>query len=612
MADALVQLSDVEKVFRRGSEDIHVLHDLDLTIEAGQFLALMGPSGSGKSTLLNLLAGLDRPTSGTIVVAGERVDSLSRAQLAHWRARHVGFVFQFYNLLPVLSAERNVELPLLLTNLSKSERRKHVATALEIVGLSHRAKHTPRTLSGGEQQRVGIARAIVTDPTLILADEPTGDLDRKSGDGILDLLQGLNREQGENHRHGHARSSCRRARLAESADGGRTALLRDGVMKFLSLVLPNLKRHKTRTLLTILSIIVAFVLFAYLGAIRNAFNYGVSLAGADRLVVRHKVSIIQLLPQSYEAQIERIEGVADATHATWFGAIYKEPKNFFSQTPVNPEEFMRMYPEFKLPPEQMQAWLKTRTGAIVGRTTATRFGWKIGDKIPLMATYWRAKQGDRLWTFDLVGIYDGSPETDTSGFMFRYDYFDEMRVSGQGQVGWYYIRVKDPKHAEDVAKRVDALFANSPAETKTDTEKAFVKGFAEQAGNIGAIVMWILTAVFFTILLVAGNTMAQSVRERMSELGVLKAIGFTDQQVLVLVLTEAVLIAAIGGGIGLLLGYLAVSGGDPTGGALPVFTLPWQDRVLGVIFVILLGVVSGLLPALNALRLNPVEALRRE
>ncbi len=197
MADALVQLSDVEKVFRRGSEDIHVLHDLDLTIEAGQFLALMGPSGSGKSTLLNLLAGLDRPTSGTIVVAGARVDSLSRAQLAHWRARHVGFVFQFYNLLPVLSAERNVELPLLLTNLTKSERRKHVATALEIVGLSHRAKHTPRTLSGGEQQRVGIARAIVTDPTLILADEPTGDLDRKSGDGILDLLQGLNREQGK-------------------------------------------------------------------------------------------------------------------------------------------------------------------------------------------------------------------------------------------------------------------------------------------------------------------------------------------------------------------------------------------------------------------------------
>jgi putative ABC transport system ATP-binding protein len=197
MPTPLVQLNNVEKTFRRGSEDIHVLSHLDLTIAAGEFLALMGPSGSGKSTLLNLLAGLDRPTSGSIDVAGERIENMSRAQLAHWRSRHVGFVFQFYNLLPVLSAERNVELPLLLTNLSSSERKKHVATALEIVGLSHRAKHTPRTLSGGEQQRVGIARAIVTDPTLILADEPTGDLDRKTGDGILDLLDGLNREQGK-------------------------------------------------------------------------------------------------------------------------------------------------------------------------------------------------------------------------------------------------------------------------------------------------------------------------------------------------------------------------------------------------------------------------------
>jgi putative ABC transport system ATP-binding protein len=193
----LVHLSRVEKTFRRGSEEVQVLSNLSLDIVSGEFLALMGPSGSGKSTLLNLLAGLDRPTAGTVEIAGERIDNLSRRALAQWRARHVGFVFQFYNLLPVLSAERNVELPLLLTNLSRSERKRHVATALEIVGLTHRAKHTPRTLSGGEQQRVGIARAIVTDPTLILADEPTGDLDRKSGDGILDLLQALNREHSK-------------------------------------------------------------------------------------------------------------------------------------------------------------------------------------------------------------------------------------------------------------------------------------------------------------------------------------------------------------------------------------------------------------------------------
>jgi putative ABC transport system ATP-binding protein len=197
MNHGLVAVSGVEKVFHRGAEDIRVLRNLGLTIKSGEFLALMGPSGSGKSTLLNLLAGLDRPTKGTIEVAGKRIDALSRRDLAEWRARHIGFVFQFYNLMPVLSAARNVELPLLLTKLSRAERKKHVETALRIVGLEHRADHTPRTLSGGEQQRVGIARAIVTDPTLILADEPTGDLDRKTGDGILDLLQALNRSHGK-------------------------------------------------------------------------------------------------------------------------------------------------------------------------------------------------------------------------------------------------------------------------------------------------------------------------------------------------------------------------------------------------------------------------------
>ncbi len=195
--DTLVRVDGVEKMFRRGSEDIHVLANLSLQVPAGEFLALMGPSGSGKSTLLNLIGGLDRPTKGTVQIAGERIDALSDHQLAAWRARHIGFVFQLYNLMPVLTAELNVELPLLLTSLSKAERRKHVATALAMVGLSHRANHYPRTLSGGEQQRVGIARGIVTDPTLLLCDEPTGDLDRKAGDEILNLLQALNREHGK-------------------------------------------------------------------------------------------------------------------------------------------------------------------------------------------------------------------------------------------------------------------------------------------------------------------------------------------------------------------------------------------------------------------------------
>ncbi|HYC59523.1 MAG TPA: ABC transporter permease [Thermoanaerobaculia bacterium] len=384
-------------------------------------------------------------------------------------------------------------------------------------------------------------------------------------------------------------------------------------MRFVRLILPNFKRHKTRTLLTILSIVVAFVLFAYLGAIRTAFSFGVSMAGADRLIVRHKVSLIQLLPQSYEADIERISGVADATHATWFGGIYQEPKNFFAQMPVKPEEFMKMYPEFLLPPEQYQTWMKTRTGAVVGRITADRFGWKVGDKIPIQATFWTRKDGGKLWTFDLVGIYEGkTKEVDTSIFLFRHDYFDEARGGGEGLVGWYYIRVADPKNAEVIAKQVDDAFANSPAETKTETEGAFVRGFAEQAGNIGAIVMFILTAVFITILLVAGNTMAQSVRERISELGVLKAIGFTDGQVLAMVLIEGVLVALVGGAIGLGLGWWAVSLGDPTKGALPVFTLPPRELITGAILVLLLGIISGLLPALQAMRLSAVDALRRE
>jgi len=195
--ETLVRLRKVAKDYKRGAETVHVLHELDLDIPKGDFLALMGPSGSGKSTLLNLIGGLDRPSGGTIEIAGQRTDSLSDGALGKWRANHVGFVFQMYNLLPVLTAERNVELPLLLTSLSSSDRNKRVSAALSLVGLSERSKHKPRELSGGQEQRVGIARAIVSDPTLLLCDEPTGDLDRKSGDEILDLLQALNTQQGK-------------------------------------------------------------------------------------------------------------------------------------------------------------------------------------------------------------------------------------------------------------------------------------------------------------------------------------------------------------------------------------------------------------------------------
>lgn len=383
-------------------------------------------------------------------------------------------------------------------------------------------------------------------------------------------------------------------------------------MKFARLVFANFKRHKLRTLLTMLSIVVAFILFAYLSAIRKGFEMGVSVAGADRLVVRHKISLIQPLPQSYQGQIDRVDGIAESSQAAWFGGIYRDEKIQFPQIAVEPAKFADIYPEYVIPPEQKAAWIQTRTGAIAGRKLIDRYHWKIGDKIPLQATFNRPKVGN-TWTFDLVGIYDGAhPEVDTTGFWFRHDYLDENRLFGKGLTGWYYIKIKDPKNAETIARKIDELFANSPAETKTETEKAFVKGFAEQVGNIGAIVTAILTAVFFTILLVAGNTMAQAVRERVGELGVLKAIGFTDGQVLVLVLIESLLISMIAGGIGILLGWTFVSAGDPTGGALPVFFFAPRAMVTAAVLAVLLGIVTGAIPAFQAMRLNAVEALRRE
>ena len=271
-----------------------------------------------------------------------------------------------------------------------------------------------------------------------------------------------------------------------------------------------------------------------------------------------------------------------------------------------------MYPEFLLPPEQKAAWLRTRTGAVAGRQTATKYGWKIGDRIPIQATVWRPKGGGNTWTFELVGIYDGKEkETDTTQFLFHNDYFQENRAFGQGTIGWYALKVRDPDRAAQVAKAVDDTFLNSPAETKTETEGAFAQSFADQMGNIGAIVVAILSAVFITILLVAGNTMAQSVRERTQELGVLKALGFRNGEVLGLVLGESVLLTVIAGGTGLLLGWWMVSQGDPTGGFLPIFFFPPEDLKLGAAVVLGLGLAAGALPAIGAMRLRTVDALRR-
>jgi putative ABC transport system permease protein len=383
-------------------------------------------------------------------------------------------------------------------------------------------------------------------------------------------------------------------------------------VKYWHLIWSNLKRKKLRTLLTLLSIVVAFILFGFLSAIRQALAGGVTLAGQNRLITRHKVSIIQSLPESYKARMERIPGVALATHESWFGGIYQDPKNFFPQMSVVPEEFVDMFPEFVLTPEERQAWFQTRTGAIAGRKTAERFHWKVGDKVPIQSAIWSKTDGSRLWEFDIVGIFDGRDKnSDTTPLFFRYDYFDEARVWNKGQVGWYLVRVKDPSQAPEVARQVDQEFENSAWETKTEPEAAFLQGWAKQIGDITLITATILSAVFFTILLVSGNTMSQSVRERTGELGALKAMGFTSSQVLSLVLAESCVLAVLGGGVGLGAAWVIIARGDPTGGMLPLFFLPKTDVLIGLGVSMALGVLAGIFPALQAMRLRVADALRR-
>ena len=383
-------------------------------------------------------------------------------------------------------------------------------------------------------------------------------------------------------------------------------------MRFLHLIWANLKRKKLRTSLTVLSILVAFVLYGYLAAIRAALVGGISLEGANRLMTSHKVSIILLLPQSYQQRIQRNPNVSLVSHQTWFGGVYQDPKNFFMQCPVVPEDFLEMYPEFLLPADQKAAWSKTRTGAIVGRKTAERYHFKIGDKIPIQSPIWGKTDGSHNWEFDIVGIFDGkNKNTDTTALYFRYDYCDEMRQNGKGQVGWYTVRVRDPEKAALLARQVDEEFQNSSYETKTQTEAAMAQSFAKQIGDIVLITASILGAVFFTILLVTGNTMAQAVRERTGELGVLKAIGFTNVQVLALVLVESCLISVLGGGLGLGLAWLLISSGDPTGNMLPLFHFPLGDLRWGLVCVVALGLLTGIFPAVQAMRLRVADALRR-
>jgi putative ABC transport system permease protein len=383
------------------------------------------------------------------------------------------------------------------------------------------------------------------------------------------------------------------------------------MFRFLPLLLANLRRRTPRSVFTLLSIAVAFLLFGLLAAVKNGFEASGNLAGVDRLITMAKVSIVQPLPISYLQRIASVPGVKLVTHSTWFGGHYQNESNVIIAYPVPPESYLEMYPEFLLPPAQKERWLHDRVGAIVGRALADSHGWKVGDRIPLRSDIYAHIDGSYIWDFVLDGIYDNKdPSGDLSSFFFHYDYLDEARNIGKGTVGWYIMRIADPTQSAQVGAAIDALFTNSSAETKTGSEKAFVQGFAKQTGDIGAIVTAIGIAVFFTMLLVSANTMAQSVRERTNEVAVLKTLGFTDPAVLALVIGESLLLTVVGGAIGIAGAMLAVGRlGTALSEYLSAFLLTPQALAVAVLLMVGLGVVAGLLPAVRAARLRIVDGL---
>jgi putative ABC transport system permease protein len=382
-------------------------------------------------------------------------------------------------------------------------------------------------------------------------------------------------------------------------------------MKLLPLVWRNLFRKKTRTFFTVMTIFVSAVLFAFLVAVRGAFSMGIEIASAERLMLMHKVSLIQLLPISYEREIEATPGVAIATHNTWFGGTYQDKPAPFAIIAAEPEKLLQVYPEVTVPEDQFKAWVADRQGAMIGRDTATRNNWKVGDRIPIKGTIWLPKQGD-TWYFNVDAIYDADRSFDKTNLFFQYDYLDENRRGAYGQVGWYIVKINDPDKAAEVSAAIDAKFQNSQAETKTSPEKAWMQGFANQIGNIGQILVLILSAVLFIMLIVAANTMTQAVRERTMELAVLKTLGFSNGLVLSMVLMESTVLALVGGGLGLIAGaaLVGVIGGFATA-FLPIFTIGTNALILGAGIFIGLGLLAGLVPAVSAMNLRITDALRR-
>lgn len=377
-------------------------------------------------------------------------------------------------------------------------------------------------------------------------------------------------------------------------------------MKFLPLLWAGLWRKRARTIFTILSIVTAFLLFGMLQGVLSAFDKSLEAAAVDRLTVVSKVSFTEALPYSYLAQIETIPGVAGVTYESWFGAYYQDPKNVIFSFPIDPERYFGIVPEMNVSAQAQQAMERTRTGALIGSELAKKYGWKVGDRVPLHSVIWTKTDGTSDWQFDIVGIFTSAHNQYNSSFFLNHAYFDEARSFAKGTVGWYVVRLKDPNAANQVSQAIDARFANSPDETKTQTEKEFQQSFIKQQFDIVLIVRLILLAVFFTLLFLTGNTMMQSVRERIPELAVLKTLGFTDTGVQLLVFGESLLLCAFAAAIG-----LAIAAGifPALKDVIGVASLPGKVLVIGAVIATLLAFVTGLLPAMRAKRLNIIDAL---
>jgi putative ABC transport system permease protein len=385
-------------------------------------------------------------------------------------------------------------------------------------------------------------------------------------------------------------------------------------MSWLGFLWANLTRRKLRLIVTMLLIILAFLMFGVLDALRTSLTKAVNLTGADRLITISKVSIIDNFPVSHYEKVRAVQGVDAVVHLNWFGGVYKDGKAQIPVFPMNVDEFFKVYPEVKVTPEEFKKWQSDRQGIVIGQVLAETYNWKVGDRIPIKSSIFRKANGGDSWDFNVIAIYkvENSAGWDNQSAMFHYDYYNESLQFGRDQIGWMTVKVHNPDESEAVAKRIDAVFANSSDETKTATEKAFTKQFMSQLGNIGKILVSVVFAVFFVVLLVTANTMAQAVRERTNEIGVLKTLGFSSGAVLRLFVGEALLLTVIGGLIGFGLSWLAVTGlGSFMKKYFPVFEVGGETIVIGVILMILLGIVAGMWPAVSAMRLKITDALRR-